>query len=353
MKIMKKTISLLSIVCIMCITISACAQKTLYLTKSLSGESINNVEAKTSGGSIDVSGGHTQDARIEVYVSPNGGFHNLSKDEIDKRINDDYNFSVDVSVGKLTIIALPKHHFTNWKNALNISFRIFVPQNASTDLSTNGGSISLSNLSGTEEFKTSGGSLTVDKLSGKINGKTSGGSIQVSDSKDDIDLSTSGGGITAANCTGKIRLNTSGGSIRLEALKGDVKATTSGGSVHAKNIGGELVTSTSGGSIDLQKLSCSLDASTSGGNINAEITQPGEYVKLRNSGGHINLTIPKDKGFDLRLYGNKVDMRAGRDLSNYSFNGTVKEDKIEGKMNGGGIPVTADASGGKIHLSFE
>ncbi len=350
---MKKTISLLTIVCVTCVTISACAQKILYQSKSLSGEAINNVEAKTSGGSIDVSGGHTQDARLEVYVSTNGVFHTLSKDGIDKKINDGYDFSVDVSGGKLTIMARPKHNFFNWKNALSISFKIFVPQNVSTDLSTSGGSISLSNLSGTEEFKTSGGSLTVAKLSGKINGKTSGGSIHVSDSKDDIDLNTSGGGIDAENCTGKIRLNTSGGSISLQALKGDVKATTSGGSVHAKNISGELATSTSGGSIDLQKLYCSLDASTSGGNINAEITAPAQYVKLHNSGGHINLTIPKDKGFDLRLYGNKVDMGAGRDLSHYSFSGTVKEDKIEGKMNGGGIPVTADASGGKIHLSFE
>ena len=350
---MKQKFSLLLIVCITCITISACAQRTLYLSRSLSGESINNVEAKTSGGSIDVSGGYIQDARIEVYVSTNSVFHTLSKEEIDKKIEEDYNFSVDVSGGKLTVIARPKHNLFNWKNALSISFKIFVPQNVSTDLSTSGGGISLSNLSGIEEFKTSGGSLTVDKLSGKINGKTSGGSIHVSDSKDDIDLSTSGGGITAANCTGKIRLNTSGGSIRLSALKGEIKASTSGGSVHAKDIGGELVTSTSGGSIDLEKLSCSLEASTSGGNINAEITEPGEYVKLRNSGGHINLTIPKDKGFDLRLYGNKVDMGAGRNLSNYSFSGTVKEDKIEGKMNGGGTTVTADASGGKIHLSFE
>ncbi len=346
---MKQTFSLLLVVCITCITISACAQKTLYLAKSLSGQSINNVEAKTSGGSIDVSGGHTQDARLEVYVSTNGVFHTLSKDEIEKRINDDYDFSVDVSGGKLTVIAQPKHHFMNWRNALSISFKIYIPQNASTDLSTSGGSISLDNLSGTEEFKTSGGSLTVEKLSGKINGKTSGGSIHVSDSKDDIDLNTSGGGISAENCTGKIRLNTSGGSIRLEALNGDVKATTSGGSVHAKNISGELVTSTSGGSIDLKALSCSVDASTSGGSINAEISEPLEYVKLRNSGGHINLTIPKGKGYDLKLFGNKMD----RDFSLNNFSGTVKSDRIEGTVNGGGIPITADASGGKINLSFE
>jgi DUF4097 and DUF4098 domain-containing protein YvlB len=334
---------------IACIAIPAFAQKTLYLTKSLPGESVNNVEAKTSGGSIDVSGGHTQDARLEVYVSPNGHIGSLSKEEIDAKIKDDYDFSVDVSDGKLTVIARPKHNFRNWKKGLNISFKIFVPENVSTDLSTSGGGISLSNLSGTEEFRTSGGGLTLEKLSGKINGKTSGGGIRVSDSKDDIDLSTSGGGIDANNCTGNIRLSTSGGSIKLEQLKGEIKATTSGGSVHAKNIGGDLDASTSGGSLDLGALYCSLDASTSGGNIDAEITQVGKYVKLNNSGGHINLTIPKGKGYDLKLYADKMN----RNFSLSNFSGTVKDNKIEGTINGGGIPITAEASGGKINLSFE
>ncbi|HVZ97470.1 MAG TPA: DUF4097 family beta strand repeat-containing protein [Chitinophagaceae bacterium] len=334
---------------ISCITIPVLSQQTIYLTKSLTGEPVNNVEAKTSGGSIDVSGDHAQDARIEVYVSPNRGNRTLSKEEIDARISEDYDFSVDVSGGKLTLIALPRHNFRDWKKALNISFKIFVPQDVSTDLSTSGGSIALSNLSGTEEFRTSGGGLTVEKLSGKINGETSGGSIKVADSKDDIDLSTSGGGIDADNCTGTIRLSTSGGSIKLHELRGDIKAATSGGSVHAANIGGDLAASTSGGSLDLRALSCSVDASTSGGNIDVEIANVGKYVKLSNSGGHINLTIPKDKGYDLKLYANRMD----RNFSLSNFSGTVKDDKIEGTINGGGIPVTADASGGKINLSFE
>ncbi len=342
---MKKFFSALFIACI---AIPAFGQKTLYMTKSLSGESVNNVEAKTSGGSIDVSGDHDQDARLEVYISANGHAGTLSKEEIDNKIKDNYDFSVDVSGGRLTVIALPKHNFRNWKKGLNISFKIFVPQQVSTDLSTSGGSISLSDLSGTEEFRTSGGRLTVEKLSGKIHGGTSGGSIRVTDSKDDIDLGTSGGGIDATNCTGNIRLSTSGGSIRLAQLKGDIKAGTSGGSIHAKNIDGELDASTSGGSLDLKALYCSLDASTSGGNIDAEIAEVGKYVKLNNSGGHINLTLPKDKGYNLKLYGNKMD----RNFSLSNFSGTVKEDKIEGTINGGGIPVTADASGGKVNLSF-
>jgi hypothetical protein len=329
------------------ININAQDRESLYLTKSLSNESIKNVEARTSGGSILVNGGNSQEARIEVYITANNG-HRLSKDEIQERLNADYDLNVSAAGNKLTAIAKTKNRLMNWKKSLNISFKIFVPENVSTDLSTSGGSISLANLSGTEDFSTSGGSLSVDKLTGKIHGETSGGSINVSDSKDDIDLGTSGGSIDATNCTGKIRLNTSGGSLSLRNLNGDIRAVTSGGSVDGKVIMGELSAHTSGGSVSLRQMACSLDASTSGGNIDAEVSVVGKYIKLSNSGGNIDLQIPKDKGYDLKLYGDKMD----KNFSLNNFSGTVKENRIEGTVNGGGIPVTVDAGGGKVYLTF-
>lgn len=322
--------------------------RTPYLTKSLSDDAIRSIEAKTSGGSIEVSGGNAQEARIEVYVSMNGHHADLSKSEIQEKMNADYDLIVSASGNKLIAIAKPKERIINWKRALNISFKIFVAGNVSTDLSTSGGNISISNLAGTEDFRTSGGNLTVKMITGKIHGETSGGSITVSDSKDDIDLGTSGGSIDADNCNGKIRLNTSGGSLSLQSLSGDIKATTSGGSVNGKNIFGELSAHTSGGNVSMYELAGSIDASTSGGNINIEIKEIGKYVKLNNSGGHINLQIPKDKGYDLKLYGEKMD----RDFPLNNFSGTVKENKIEGTVNSGGIPITVNAGGGKINLSF-
>jgi hypothetical protein len=343
---MKNVLGLLMIACSFTIA-KAQSESTPYLTKNLTDESIKNVEAKTSGGSINVAGGNEKDARIEVYITANK--HGLSKEEIDKILNEDYEFSVSASGNKLTAIAKHKSGLQwNNKRSLSIAFKIFVGENVSTDLSTSGGSISINNVSGTEDFATSGGRLEVKKLTGKINGKTSGGSINVSDSKDDIDLSTSGGSIDAKNCDGKIKLNTSGGSVSLTDLKGDIKATTSGGSVNGKHINGDLYAHTSGGNVHLHDLSGSLDASTSGGNINAEFVVAGKFIRLNNSGGNIDLEIPKDKGYDLNLHGDKINTLA---LTNFS--GTTKEKHIEGKLNGGGIPVDVDAGGGKINLSFK
>jgi hypothetical protein len=324
------------------------ADKEPFMTKSLSNESVKNVEVQTSGGSISVSGVAASEARIEVYVSPNNNKNDLSKEEIQKRLNDLYDLKISVANNKLTATAKSKERITDWKKSLNISFKVFVQKNVSTDLTTSGGSISLTNLSGNQNFSTSGGSLNVDNVSGKVDGRTSGGSINLENSKDDIELTTSGGSINAKNCDGKLRLSTSGGSLDLKDLKGDIRATTSGGSVMGKNVEGELIAHTSGGSIHLSDLSCSLETSTSGGNIDVSIKQLGKYVKISNSAGNIDLELPKGKGVDLDLSADKIKTDH---LDN--FNGKVDDDEVNGKLNGGGVLVRVNAGSGRIYLGLK
>jgi len=326
------------------ISLKAQSGKTPFMTKSLGNESIKDVDVETSGGSIAVSG-VTTNARIEVYITSNNN-KELTKEEIQKRLDEKYNLDISVANNKVTATARLKEKMTDWKKALNISFKVFVPRNVSTDLSTSGGSISLTNLSGNLKFSTSGGSLDLDNVGGNVDGRTSGGSINLQNSKDDIELATSGGSIDAKNCNGKLRLTTSGGSLDLKDLKGDIRATTSGGSIHGSDVEGELITHTSGGSIHLSDLSCSLETSTSGGNIDVSIKQLGKYIKISNSAGNIDVTLP-NKGLDLDLSASKI--KTGQ-LNNFS--GKVDDEEINGKLNGGGVPVRIDAGSGKISLSL-
>lgn len=322
-------------------------EKEPYMTKSLSNESIKDVEVETSGGSISVSGGQATEARVEVYITGNNGKNNLSKDEIKARLEELYDLNVSVSNNKLVAVAKQKKQIHDWKKSLSISFKVFVPGEVSTDLSTSGGSISLENLLGKQAFSTSGGSLNINNVGGNVKGRTSGGSINLENSKNDIDLSTSGGSIEAKNCDGNLRLSTSGGSLELNGLKGQINATTSGGSVHGSNIDGELITHTSGGNIHLNDLSCSLETSTSGGHIDVSIKELGKYVTISNSGGNINITLPKDKGLDLDLSGKIADTHFE------NFNGKINEYEVNGKLNGGGVPVRVNAGSGKISLSLK
>lgn len=320
----------------------------LYINKPLSSESINMVEAKTSGGGIEVTGVSAAEARIEVYVSQNGHRGSYTKEEIQKIINSDYDLTVTASGNKLTAIAKQKKSFNNWNSQLSISYKIFVPMNCGTRLNTSGGNISIANLKGEQHFSTSGGGLDVKSLSGKIDGQTSGGGITVTDSRDEIDLETSGGGIEASHCSGQIRLNTSGGSIELKDMNGNIKATTSGGNVEADKITGELITHTSGGNIAMTDMNGSLEASTSGGNINVQMNETGKFVKLRNSGGNVHLQIPKGKGLDLDIHGDGVKTEG---LSNFS--GSMEKQSINGTVNGGGTPIDIHAGSGGVTLALK
>lgn len=328
------------------IATKAQSDKQPYLVKSLSGESVNSAKINGSGGSITVTGVNASEARLEVYVTANNN-ENLSKDQLKQRLDEYYTLDISVSNNQLIASVKQKHMINmNWKKSVNVSFKAYLPVNVTTELETSGGGIALSNLNGDQTFKTSGGSISVDNVKGKMKGKGSGGSIHITNSSDNIDLVTSGGSISAKQCTGNIKLETSGGSLELTDLDGTIEAETSGGSINADDIKGELVTGTSGGGIKLSNLYCSVEAKTSGGGIEASIKDATKTVKLRNSGGNINLELPLNKGFDLDLAANKINM----EMKNFS--GSVDEKSIEGKLNGGGTTIEVRSTGGKINVSF-
>ncbi len=324
------------------------SDNTPFLTKSFSNSSFTSAIVRTSGGNITATATEGSEARVEVFIKPGNSREKLSKDEIQQRLDDMYELEIAVSNNKLIAKARSKDKIRNWKKSLSIGFRIFVPKEVETELVTSGGNVSISGLSGKQNLTTSGGNLIIKEMTGMVKGRTSGGNINVNNCSQDLDLATSGGNIEAGNCSGKIRLGTSGGSLFLKELRGDIKATTSGGNINGKHISGELVTSTSGGNIQLKDLACSLDAGTSGGNIHVEMIELGKYITLTNSSGTIGLDLPKGKGVDLQL-------KAGRITTDRleNFTGEMKEDKIDGKLNGGGVLVKVKAGSGRIVLGLK
>ncbi len=318
-----------------------------YQTRSLSAANIKQVFVNTSGGSITVTGTDASQARLEVYVAPSNYNEDISKEELLQRLADNYDLKITDTDHELHATAKRRSGILNWRKALSISFKVYVPKAVATMLNTSGGAITLTDLDGDQEFSTSGGRLHLMGLNGHIKGSTSGGSIDVSNCKQDIELVTSGGSIRANDCEGKMELTTSGGALKLSGLKGMIEASTSGGSINAEDIGGELRTSTSGGSINLSRLNCSVDASTSGGSIHAQFEQVGKFVKLNTSAGHIDLLVPADEGLNLDLRGSRVNA----DLAG-TFKGIKQKNRLEGEYNGGGATVSVRSSGGGVNLKM-
>ncbi|GGC00948.1 hypothetical protein GCM10011325_30180 [Dyadobacter sediminis] len=317
-----------------------------YVTKNFTNASLKELSVETSGGSISVTGGESNGFKVEMFVKPNNwnGKSELSKEEIEDRL-EDYDILIGTEGDRVVATAKRKNNNQNNNKGISIGFKVYAPTNTATYLKTSGGSIRIASLNGEQNFTTSGGSLHVNDLSGMIRGRTSGGSIEVANCSKDIELHTSGGSIKASDLKGKIELKTSGGSIALNNLNGEIEAQTSGGSIKGENLAGSLNTGTSGGSVRLANVSGSLKASTSAGSIEVELTKLGEYVNLSSSAGSVRVTMPLDKGVDLNLKGNKVSIP----LKN--FDGEAEKDRVNGKMNGGGIPVTLSASSGSVYVN--
>ena len=312
-----------------------------FLTRQFPASSIKKVVAKTTGGSIEVNGDASSEAIVNVFVE-----HKIWSQQKIKQVFDEY-YSLELKVegGTLHAIVKSKTKSMNWSDSgLSISFNISVSNQTDTELNTSGGSIRISNLEGTQDFKTSGGSLTLADLSGKITGKTSGGSMNITGSKGNIDLVTSGGSVNASKSSGTISLKTSGGSINLTKLDGSIHVATSGGSISANDITGQFYAATSGGNVNLSDISGNLEAGTSGGNINVAMRSADEYIKLKTS-GNIRLAIPKG-GYRLDVKAQKI---ATPNLTDFS--GSIKDDRIDGTIGIGTTSIEIKASG-KVEISF-
>lgn len=296
--------------------------------KSFPVNAVQALEVVTSGGSISVTGDANEQARVEMHVKANNG-KKYDEQKIKEILADEYEITIKEDNGLLRVHAKRKSTF--WGNSpLSISFRIHTGKQLTTNLTTSGGSVSISSLLGKQSFRTSGGSLKISEIQGEVDGKTSGGSITIEKSQ------------------GNISLKTSGGSLRLSSLSGNIQVATSGGSIRVEDLQGELDAKTSGGSIRLENMQAKVDAATSGGSIHAQLNAIDGPISLRTSGGSISIAVPSNTAADLSLTGSRVNTEG-----NFNFQGTNNKGVMEGKLNGGGAPIHAITRAGSVSLSLK
>lgn len=278
-----------------------------YLSKQFTLKGSGNLKVETSGASVAVTGASGSQVIVDMYVKLNGREIELEDAEVERELD---NYNLDISQSGNNISVLVKKKNNSGRSKLSLSFKVQVP----TEMSS--------------KFQSSGGSISVDGLNGEQEIATSGGSIQV------------------LNSRGYVNTHSSGGSLRVENFDGNVDVQSSGGSVKVNKLTGDLNVSTSGGSVNLEEISGSISANTSGGSIRAQLSIVEKELTMKSSGGSITAVVPEGLGLDLDLSGGRVNSK----LSNFS--GEVKKDRIMGKINGGGIPVTIQSSGGSINLEF-
>jgi DUF4097 and DUF4098 domain-containing protein YvlB len=342
-----KHLLLLFISTFLCINVAIGQRNEPIITRSFPMTSIQAVEIHAQNGDIIVIGDDNSPVTVEVFVTNPV----LSSSRIKELFEENHTIDIREENGKLTVAAKARRlspglwNRRNNPNRLNVSFRISVPSNISSDLRTSNGSIHISNLSGdAQNFRTSNGFLLVENVSGNIIGRTSNGRINLENSQGNIDLTTSNGRISAQNSSGTITVKTSNGRINLNDLIGIIAARTSNSRITANNIQGTLETRTSNGSVTLNRLSGNVTASTSNGSMNVEMLSVTDFVRL-SANRDINLVMP-DKNYSISVQGNRIRTSGLRD---FSGNMDLRR-RLNGNIGNGGAEI--NARGKRVNLNF-
>lgn len=303
--------------------------KTPTLTKIFDLDQPGTLNAKSSGGGIEVKTHDRKEVVVQLFIRKSGRILSPSDPSVADVLKD---FDLDIEKNGTVVTANVerKVKFSSWKN-VGISLTIIVPREMSCNVSSSGGGLKISGVAGTHNFTSSGGGVQLENITGSTK------------------ASSSGGGVKATNQNGDIRLNSSGGGVTLNESHGNVFAHSSGGGVHLANIHGDVDAGSSGGGVTITGEAGSVKAKSSGGPVRVNISNLSKELYLESSGGGVDAVIKNGDqlGLDLDLSSDKVNI----DLHNFS--GKAEKDRVKGAMNNGGIPVYMRASGGNVNVRFE
>lgn len=318
------------------VTLLACTgfaqeNKTPTITKTFDLNQPGKLNAKSSGGGIEVKTHDQQKVVVQAFVRKNGKLLDPSDPKVADVLKD---FDVDIEKNGSVFTANieRKSRFNLWNNNnASISLTILVPREMSCDVSSSGGGLKISGVTGTQNFTSSGGGVRLENITGTTKANSSGGGVKAMNQNGDVQLSSSGGGVTLNGAHGKVSASCSGGGVELTNIHGDVDASSSGGGVTVKGESGSVKAKSSGGSVrvNLGNLSKELYLESSGGGIDAVI-QHGDKL-----------------GLDLDLSSDKVNIEL------HNFSGRAEKSRVKGTMNNGGIPVYMRSSGGNVNVRFE
>ncbi|MEM8486012.1 MAG: DUF4097 family beta strand repeat-containing protein [Bacteroidota bacterium] len=332
----------------------------LMIEESFKVSSGDNFVVGVNDADLYVETSDTDNAKVEVYLKSNN--MNKGRDYFENQ-----NYEVTQDGNSVFVKTYPKRKNFNWSGIRNlrITVRASIPSDFNVTLKTADGDIVLGETSGEIMIQTSDGDVNTEFLSGpSINIRTSDGdiatesmdaaqvSVATSDGDirledvdaDDISVRTSDGDIMAARLTGESSVSTSDGDIRIKAIEGaETAVRTSDGDIVTEMVDtNNAQFQTSDGSITLNSVAGDLTAKTSSGNLRVGLTEGGK-VYLRSGDGDIHISAPSDYSAELMLRGERVRIASG-----FQFDGKLKKNEAEGRINGGEFTLEARTSDGEV-----
>jgi len=255
-------------------------------------------------------------------------------------------------------------------------FEIQAPaQTAMVKLETEGGAVTVNNISGKVIANTGGGRIKLDQVGGPIFASSGGGDIDIGKVGSDVKAETGGGAIHIDSAGGQIAaksgggnlnigtgkvmiLETGGGRIQVNKCEGKIRAESGGGGIELNDVLGPAEIQTGGGGIKVGPVTGGIHAETGSGPIIATLARGGIAFtdsRLETSVGDIVVYIPDGLGITIRA---AVESARGQGIKSefpeIKVHGSnefgPREFYAEGSLNGGGPVLHVHTSTGNISI---
>lgn len=237
--------------------------------------------------------------------------------------------------------------------AYQVNFVIQTPEKTSVRAHSSFGRVTLSGTQGDADLSSSSGKVVAKDLQSEVLRLSSDfGEIQVDGSTaSQLDAQTSSGDVLLEEMTvkGKITARTDFGSVKLvHAQANSYDLRSSSGAISVNGAQGTLAAHTDFGEIEVRNgEQVTLDLSTNSGSVSFSGTLGDGPHKLATDFGSIEITFPQDSRLTLDL---KTGFGKVRSELPITMDGSLTDNRWNGKLNGGGALLTAETNSGSISL---
>jgi hypothetical protein len=198
----------------------------------------------------------------------------------------------------------------------------------------------------------------------EVEAKTSGGSfwkwgprhtsvrVEVHMPKDaDLAVRTGDGSVEAESINGNMEVETGDGSITVERAKGSMRFHTGDGSIEARELDGTVDASSGDGHINLEGRFDGLKIKSGDGSVTAKASVGSKVASgwsIHTGDGSVDMEIPGDLQANIEASTHDGHISLGLPVT---VEGTFSSTRIQGKLNGGGMPVEIHTGDGSIRLN--
>lgn len=149
---------------------------------------------------------------------------------------------------------------------------------------------------------------------------------------------------------GNVNLHTGDGRIELTGLKGEMDLRSGDGTETLDSVDGKLRATTGDGNIRADGRFDELDLKTGDGNVEVHVGNGSSLStawNLQTGDGNVTLGVPGDLSADLNLHTGDGHIDLGMPVTT---EGSLRQNDVHGKLNGGGSSLTIHTGDGSIRL---